>query len=110
MRINIRKILKIVLFTGVVFKHCIIYRTSFEKIYKAYKDIDGSKKIFTDKDFLKSHLLQNGVRESLKPNVFIEVKSGQVKYKIKTTFFDFFKQFDNVKEAMVNCHYTVKIL
>ena len=92
------------------FKHCIIYRTSFEKIYKAYKDIDGSKKIFTDKDFLKSHLLQNGVRESLKPNVFIEVKSGQVKYKIKTTFFDFFKQFDNVKEAMVNCHYTVKIL
>ena len=92
------------------FKHCKIYRASFEKIYSAYKDIDGNKKIFTDKDFLKNHLLQNGVRESMKPNVFIEVKSGQVKYKIKTTFFDFSSQFDKVKEVMVNYHYTVKIL
>ena len=40
------------------FKHCIIYRTAFDKIYQAYKDIDGSKKIFTDKHFMKSHLLQ----------------------------------------------------
>ncbi len=92
------------------FTHCIIYRKSFEKIYRAYKDIDGSKKIFTDKDFLKNHLIQNGVVESLNPDVFIEVKSGQVKYKVKTTYFDFSKQFENVKEAMINCHYTVKII
>tara|TARA_R110002020_G_C16193533_1_gene765703 strand:+ start:178 stop:687 length:510 start_codon:yes stop_codon:yes gene_type:complete len=92
------------------FKHCTVYRSSFEKIYKVYKDIDGSKKIFTDKNFLKNHLLQNGVIESSSPNVFIEVKSGQVKCKIKTTFFDYSIQFNKIKEVMVNCHYTVKIL
>lgn len=92
------------------FKHCIIYRQAFEKIYRAYKDIDGSKKIFTDKDFLRSHLLQNGVIETLKSDVKLQVKSGQVNYNIKTCFFDFSNQIKNVKLAMKEYHYTIKII
>ena len=92
------------------FKECIIYRTSFEKIYKAYKNIEGNKNIFSDKDLLKSHLLQNGVKETLNPDVFLEVKSGQVKCKIKTSYFDFSNQLENVKLALENYHYTVKII
>ena len=80
------------------------------KIYKAYKNIEGNKNIFSDKDLLKSHLLQNGVKETLNPDVFLEVKSGQVKFKIKTSYFDFSNQLENVKLALENYHYTVKII
>jgi hypothetical protein len=89
---------------------CGDYRSCFEKIYKAYKDISGVKNIFSDKDFLKSHLLQNGVREVVKHDVYLEVKSGRVKCKIKTSYFDFYNQLENIKNAMTEYHYTVNIL
>ena len=92
------------------FKHCIIYRTAFDKIYQAYKDIDGSKKIFTDKHFMKSHLLQNGVVEKLDSDVLLEVTSGQTICVIKTSYFDFSNQLEIVKLALKNYHFTIKII
>jgi len=92
------------------FKDCAVYRSCFEKIYKAYKDLEGDKNFFSDKHLLKDHLLQNGVTENLKPDVYLEVKSGQVKCKIKTTYFDFSNQLENVKRAMTKYHHTVNIL
>tara|TARA_Y100001963_G_C6766725_1_gene442702 strand:+ start:395 stop:904 length:510 start_codon:yes stop_codon:yes gene_type:complete len=92
------------------FKHCIIYRKAFEKIYTAYKNIDNSKKVFLDNDFLKSHLLQNGVSEKLKFNLILEVKSGKAKCNIKTSYFDFSNQIENIKLAMQNYHYFINIL
>tara|TARA_R100000781_G_scaffold105940_1_gene69823 strand:+ start:92 stop:601 length:510 start_codon:yes stop_codon:yes gene_type:complete len=92
------------------FKHCIIYRTAFRKIFQAYKDIDGSKKIFTDKRFMKSHLLQNGVVEKLDSDVLLEVTSGQTTCVIKTSYFDFSNQLEIVKLALENYHFTIKII
>ena len=92
------------------FKHCIIYRTAFEKIYKAYKDIDGAKNVFVDSDFMKSHLLQNGVAEVLNPDVLLEVKSGEVKCIIKTSYFEFSNQLEIIKFVLENYHYTIKII
>ena len=92
------------------FKHCSVYRTAFDKIYQAYKDIDGSKKIFTDKHFMKSHLLQNGVVEKLDSDVLLEVTSGQTICVIKTSYFDFSNQLEIVKLALKNYHFTIKII
>tara|TARA_R100000781_G_scaffold539_5_gene907 strand:- start:2702 stop:3211 length:510 start_codon:yes stop_codon:yes gene_type:complete len=92
------------------FKHCIIYRQAFEKIYKAYRDLDDSKKIFTDSDLMKSYLLQNGIVETMKSDVLLEVKSGGVVCIIKTSYFDFSNQLENVKLALVNYHYSIKII
>jgi len=92
------------------FQHCIVYRMAFEKIYKAYKDIDGAKDIFVDSDFMKSHLLQKGVTEVLNPDVLLEVKSGDVKCVIKTSYFEFSNQLEIVKLAMKNYHYSIKII
>jgi len=89
---------------------CLVYRNTFLKIYKAYKDIDGAKEIFVDKDFMKSYLLKNGVKEILNSDVLLEIKSGEVTCKIKTSYFDFSNQVENVKLAMQNYHYTVKII
>ena len=58
---------------------------------------------------MKSFLLKNGIKETLKPEVFLEIKSGQVSCKVKTSYFDFSNQLENVKIALENYHYTVKI-
>ena len=92
------------------FKRCIVYRKAFEKIYKTYKDIDGTKEIFLDKDFMKSYLLQNGVVEMLKSDVLLEVKSGEVVCIIKTSYFDYLNQLKNISFALENHHYTIKII
>ena len=92
------------------FTHCIVYRKAFEKIYKAYKNFDEAKDIFLDKDFMKSYLLQNGVMETLKSDILLEVKSGEIKCLIKTSYFDFSNQLKNIKLALENYHYTIKII
>ena len=92
------------------YANCEVYRNTFNKVYKAYKDIDGIKEVFIDSDFMKSYLLKNEVVETLKPEVILEVKSGQVKCKIKTSYFDFSNQLEIVKLALKNYHYTIKII
>ena len=89
---------------------CIVYRNAFNKIYTAYKEIDNTKKLFLDDDFLKHHLLKNGVIENDKCQVFLEVKSGKAICIIKTSYFDFSNQLENVKFAMSDYHFTVKII
>ena len=99
-----------------LYKTCPIYRDTFNKIYAAYKNVGGTKEFFLDKDFMKSYLLKNGVKETLPSNnylhsiVLLEVTSGQVKCIIKTSYFDFSNQLENVKLALKNYHYTVKII
>ena len=85
------------------------YRDVFNKVYTAYKDISSSKMTFIDAEFLKRHLLKNGVKES-KPQVLLEVTSGETFCIIKTSYFDFSNQLENVKLAMANYNYSAKIL
>ena len=92
------------------FSNCLVYRNIFNKVYKAYLDIDGTKEIFTDKDFMKSYLLKNGVSEKLKSDVKIKIKSGKTTCIIKTNYFDFSNQLENIKFALKNYHYFVKII
>tara|TARA_R110002110_G_scaffold156878_1_gene352445 strand:- start:737 stop:1246 length:510 start_codon:yes stop_codon:yes gene_type:complete len=89
---------------------CAIYRNTFNLIYKAYKDLGGEKDFFLNGDFMKSHLLKNGVKEKLDFNVVIEVKSAKATCKIKTTLFDFSNQLKNINLALKNYHFTVNII
>ena len=89
---------------------CIIYRNTFNKVYRGYKDIDSSKLTFLDDEFMKRHLIQSGVKENNKSQVFLEIKSGDATCIIKTSYFDFSNQLENVKFGMKNYHYTIKII
>jgi hypothetical protein len=89
---------------------CIVYRNAFNKIYTAYKEMENIKKVFLDDDFLKHHLIKNGVVENDKAQVFLEVKSGKSICIIKTSYFDFSNQLENVKFAMSGYHFTIKII
>jgi|TARA_R110001599_G_C11991733_1_gene636086 hypothetical protein len=89
---------------------CIIYRNTFNKVYRGYKDMGNTKMTFLDDDFLKRHLIQSGVRENDKAQVFLEIKSGDSMCIIKTSYFDFSNQLENVKFALKNYHYSIKII
>ena len=93
-----------------LYKTCPIYRQTFNKIYAAYKNIDGAKKFFLNKNIMKSYLLQNGVFETLDSDVLLEVTSAQVKCIIKTSYYDFSTQLKNIKFALEDYHYTIKII
>jgi len=92
------------------FSTCLVYRDTFDKVYKAYKDIDGTKEIFSDKDFMKSYLLKNGVSEKQKSDVILQVVSGKTSCNINTNYFDFSNQLEYIKLALVEHHYTIKII
>ena len=89
---------------------CIVYRNAFNKIYSAYKKLDKTLKVFLDDDFLKRYLLKNGVVESDKSQVYLEIKSGESICIIKTSYFDFANQLENVKLALKKHQYMVKVL
>jgi hypothetical protein len=86
------------------------YRNIFNKIYRSYKDLEGTKEVFYEKDFMKSYLLKNGIKETSDSTVLLEVTSGQVKCIIKTSYFDYTNQYENIKLALKNYHFTVKII
>ena len=86
------------------------YRNIFNKIYKSYKDLEGTKDFFLDGDYMMVYLLKNGVSMAYSGDVSLEIKSGQVKCIIKTSYFDFSNQLENVKLALKNYHFTVKII
>tara|TARA_R100001244_G_scaffold7913_1_gene10285 strand:+ start:512 stop:1021 length:510 start_codon:yes stop_codon:yes gene_type:complete len=92
------------------YANCEIYRNTFNKVYRVYKSIDGDKDIFLDSDFMKKHLLKNGVTEVEKPDVFLEINSGQVNCKINTSYFEFSNQLEIINLALKNYHYTIKII
>jgi hypothetical protein len=89
---------------------CIIYRNSFNKIYSAYKKLDTKSPVFLDDDFLKKHLKKNGVVENEKSQVYLEIKSGESTCIIKTSYFDFANQLKNVKLALQDYQFNIKVL
>ena len=89
---------------------CLVYRNTFNKIYSAYKKLDKTLKVFLDDDFLKNYLLKNGVVESDKSQVYLEIKSGESCCIIKTSYFDFANQLENVKLALKKYQFMVKVI
>ena len=87
-----------------------LYRETFVKVLKAYKDITSTKDIFIDKQVMKSFLLQNGVKESENSDMKLKVKSGVISCIIKTSYFEFSKQLEIINLALQNYHYTVVVI
>ena len=86
------------------------YRDAFNKVYMTYKQIEQSKKVFVDKTYMKAFLLKNGVKESTKNEAHILVKSDNVEVIITTSYFDFSNQLENIKFALREYKYELKIL
>ena len=94
------------------YKTCPIYRDAYNKVYKAYKDIEGKKDIFIKSADIKSYLLKNNITEAPigKDDITIRVKSGESSTLIKSTYLDFANQLENIKLALKNYHYSIDIV
>ena len=77
---------------------------------KKYKDVIFEKDVFITGKQMKNHLLLNKVYESRQSDVKLKIISGKAKCIIYTSYFDFSNQIENVKLAMKNYHYTIKII
>ena len=86
------------------------YREVFNKVYMAYKQIEQSKKVFLDRHYMKEFLLKNGVKENIKDEVRIMLKSGRIGVIIKTSYMDFSNQLENIKFALRDYKYEMEIL
>tara|TARA_R100001369_G_scaffold63313_1_gene90304 strand:+ start:1391 stop:1900 length:510 start_codon:yes stop_codon:yes gene_type:complete len=89
---------------------CLVYRNIFNKVYKAYMNIDGTKDFFLKGNKMRTYLLKNGVSMVYGGDITLEVKSGKAICKIKTSYFDYLNQLENIKLALKNYHYSVKII
>ena len=58
---------------------------------------------------LKNYLLKNRVIESKTSDVLSEVQSGKAICNIKTNYFDYLNQLENISFALKNYNYNVKI-
>ena len=76
----------------------------------AYTQIENSKKVFVDKYYMKEYLLKNGVKENVKNEVRIMLKSGRVGVVITTSYMDFSNQLENIKFALRDYKYEMEIL
>lgn len=92
------------------FKHCIVYRNTFTKVYKKYKELDGEKSLFTSSKKIKKYLLKNKVYESRNSDIKLEVISGEAKCFIYTNYFDYLNQIKNINIAMENHECKINII
>jgi len=89
-----------------------LYIKTFNKVYKAYKNIKGDKDVFLSGSKLKKHLLKNNVKEvkDCDNELLFEVISGEASCLIKTSYFDFSNQSKNIKLALENYQYKINII
>ena len=92
------------------FSTCLVYRNIFNKVYKAYMNIDGTKDFFLKGNKMRTFLLKNGVSMLYGGDITLEVTSGKAMCKIKTSYFEYLNQLEYIKLALKNYHYSVKII
>tara|TARA_R100001443_G_scaffold58364_1_gene68930 strand:+ start:1969 stop:2484 length:516 start_codon:yes stop_codon:yes gene_type:complete len=86
------------------------YRNTFNKVYNAYTNLQGTKRTFTDMFHLRAHLKEQGVKNSIKPQTIIRIASGKVRVDVKVSYRDFYDQLELCKLALRNCNYNLEIL
>ena len=86
------------------------YRDTFNKVYNAYTNIQGTKRTFTDMFHLRTHLKEQGVKDSIKYQTIIRIASGKVRVDIKVSYRDFYDQLELCKLALRDCNYNLEIL
>lgn len=87
-----------------------IYRDTFNKVWKAYKELEKVKLVFSDKEELSRYLLDAGVKIVAKPQVKIKVTSGKYKYLVPTTYLDFSNNIDIIKKSLKEYNYSYDII
>ena len=86
------------------------YRNIFNKVWKAYNELEKIKLIFADEKQMERYLLDAGVKIVTKPQVKIKVLCGKYKYLIDTTYLDFSNNINIIKNSLKHYDYSYDII
>jgi len=87
-----------------------VYRDTFNKVWKAYNELEKIKIVFADKEQMIRHLLDAGVKIVAKPQVKIKILCGKYKYLVPTTYLDFSNNIDIIKNSLKHYDYSYDII
>ena len=86
------------------------YREVFNKVYNAYSNLQGAKRVFVDDKQLEIYLRECGIISSDKYNTIIRITSGRSEVNIKVSYKDFYHQLELCKFALTDCNYNLDII
>jgi len=86
------------------------YRNIFNKVYDAYTESEKIKVVFPNRHELCKCLIDAGIKIAAKPQVKIKITSGNAKYMLPTTYLEFSKNIDIIKNAFREVDYSTEII
>jgi len=87
-----------------------LYRDTFNKVYAAYDKSEKIKVVFPNRHELCKCLIDAGIKIAAKPQVKIKITSGKAKYMLPTTYLEFSKNIDIIKNALKEVDYSTEII
>ena len=86
------------------------YRNIFNKVYNAFNESEKIKVVLTSRKEICKCLIDAGIKISANPQVKIKIKSGKAKYVLPTSYLDFSKNIDIIKNAFREVDYSTDII
>ena len=87
-----------------------VYRDIFNKVWKAYNELEKIKLVFADKEQMIRHLIDAGIKIVAKPQVKIKVICGKCKYLVHTNYLEFSNNIDIIKNSLKHYDYSIDII
>jgi len=87
-----------------------LYRDTFNKIYNAYTSIKDSRKSFYSLKDMQTYLWDNNIRNDVNKQTCLQITSGKYKVDIKVSYRNFYIQTENIKIALQDYNYDLKII
>lgn len=86
------------------------YRNTFNKVYNAFTEAEKIKVVLSSRDEICRLLIDSGIKISAKPQVKIKITSGKANYTLPTTYLDFSKNIDIIKQSLTEVDYSTDII
>ena len=87
-----------------------VYREVFNKVYNAYLEQEKFKLVFKNRDDLIRHLIDAGIKTTIKSQVKIKVKCRNIKHFVHTNYLDFSNNIDIINESLKDYDYSIDII
>jgi len=87
-----------------------LYRDTFNKIYNAYISIKDARKTFYSLKDMQTYLWDNKVRNDVNKQTCLQITSGKYQVDIKVSYRNFYNQLENIKLALQDYNYDLKII
>jgi len=86
------------------------YRNTFNKVYNAFTEAEKIKVVLSSRDEICRLLIDAGIKISAKPQVKIKITSGKANYTLPTTYLEFSKNIDIIKQSLTEVDYSTEII